>query len=94
MKKFFRSLIRHIYELVNGKPEIQTTNSSPRPIRNVDYKTVLRIFRSLLALPVGGSFPITNDLVYAVRKTANDQFPEYKLRIVNFGTSYRVFRRA
>ncbi len=94
MKKFFKSLIRHIYEVVNGKPEIQITKNSPRPIKNVDYKTVLRIFRCLTALPVGGSFPITSDLLYAVRKTANDQFPEYKLRIVNFGTSYRVFRRA
>ncbi len=94
MKKFFKSIIRHIYEMVNGKPEIQITKDSPRPIKNVDYNIVLRIFKTLKVLPVGGSFPINNTLVYAVRKTANDQFPEYKLSIVNFGTSYRVFRRA
>jgi hypothetical protein len=94
MKKFFKSLVGCIHEMLNGKTEIQITENSPGPIKNVDYSTVRRIFRTLRVLPKGGSFPIKKELVYAVRKIANDNFPEYKIRIVNFGTSYRVFRRA
>lgn len=66
----------------------------PEPLRNISYNDQLRIIETLKQLNAGDSFPIKKELMYPVRKMTNMYFPEYKVRIMLTGDSYRVFRRA
>lgn len=66
----------------------------PEPLRNISYNDQLRIIETLKQLTPGDSFPIKKELMYPVRKMTNIYFPEYKVRIMQTGDSYRVFRRA
>jgi len=98
---FFTSMYELIKRLFHRNNKIQDkdceftiSGSHPQPIRNVKYSDQLRVIRTLEKLPVGGSFPIRNELTYTVRKMARDYFPEYRITIRNFGTSMRVFRAA
>jgi len=66
----------------------------PEPLRKVRYEVLLAIIETLRQLNPGESFPISKDLVYPVNRMRNLHFPEYKIRILQTGESYRVFRRA
>jgi hypothetical protein len=66
----------------------------PEPLRNVRYDVLLTIIETLKQLNPGESFPISKSLVYPVNKMKNIYYPEYKIRILQNGDSYRVFRRA
>lgn len=66
----------------------------PEPLRNVKYEVLLGIIETLKQLTPGESFPISKELTYPVTKMRNIYFPEYKIRILQAGDSYRVFRRA
>lgn len=66
----------------------------PIPIKNVDYKDLLRLKNLLEKLPVKGSFSVKKELTYAVRKLANEHFPEYKITIREMGHSFLVIRKA
>lgn len=90
----FKTLVRKIDQNVNGEHDIQITMDLPIPMKNVNYRDQVRIVNILYNIPVNGSFPVKNELIPVVRKMHRDHFPEYKLRIVDFGTSHRVFRRA
>ena len=90
----FKTLVRKIDQSVNGENDTQITMDLQIPMKNVNYRDQVRIVNILYSLPVNGSFPVKNELVPVVRKMHRDYFPEYKLRIVDFGTSHRVFRRA
>lgn len=77
------------------KESVYTVNGVvPRPMRSVKYSDQIRVIKLLENLPVNGSFPIEKELGYAVRKMKRDHFPEYRTRVVDFGTSLRVFRAA
>lgn len=94
MKKLFRRLFNRNNKVQNNESEFQITGGLPQPIRDVNYRDQLRVIKTLEKLPVGGSFPIPNELIYTVRKMSRDYFPEYRITIRNFGTSMRVFRSA
>lgn len=94
MKRFFFTILRKLNWISDEKPRSQSNVTVIKPIRNVIYQDQLRIVKDLESLTIGGSFYVRNEQVRVVRRIANDQFPEYKIRIVNFGTSYRAFRRA
>ena len=66
----------------------------PEPLRNISYNDQLRIIETLKQLTPGDSFSIKKELTYPVKKMSNNYFPEYKIRILRIGDSYRVFRRA
>ena len=65
----------------------------PEPLRKVKYEVILAIIETLRQLSPGESFPISKDLVYPVNRMRSLYFPEYKIRILQTGESYRVFRR-
>lgn len=94
MKNFFKKLFLRNNESQDPDCEFTISGGHPQPIRNVKYRDQLRVIRTLEKLPVGGSFPIRNELTYTVRKMARDYFPEYRITVRNFGTSMRVFRAA
>lgn len=92
------SLIRKLFTSNNKNQdkdcEFTISKELPQPIRNVNYNDQLRVIKTLRNLPIGGSFPIPNELDYTVRKMRDQYFPEYKLIIRNMGTSKRVYRVA
>lgn len=94
MKNLLKRLFNRNNKVQNKESEFTITGGLPQPIRNVKYSDQLRVIRTLEKLPVGGSFPIPNELTYTVRKMSRDYFPEYRITIRNFGTSMRVFRAA
>ena len=94
MKKLINWFIS-CFRKTQNKESVYTINGVvPRPMRSVKYGDQIRVIKSLENLPVNGSFPIKNELGYAVRRMSKDYFPEYKIRVVNFGTSLRVYRAA
>jgi hypothetical protein len=66
----------------------------PEPLRKISYSDQLRIIETLKQLNPGDSFSIKKEMMHPVRKMTNMYFPEYKVRIMQTGDSYRVFRRA
>ncbi len=66
----------------------------PEPLRHVQYEVLLGIIETLRQLNPGESFQISKELTYPVTKMRNLYFPDYKIRILQAGDSYRVFRRA
>ena len=65
----------------------------PEPLRNISYSDQLRIIETLKQLNPGDSFSIKKEMMHPVRKMTNMYFPEYKVRIMQTGDSFRVFRR-
>jgi len=76
------------------KDDLLIKVDQPIPIKNINYKELLRLKDVLEKLPVKGSFPIKKELNYAVRKLVKDHFPEYDITIRNIGSSYLVIRKA
>lgn len=66
----------------------------PEPLRKISYSDQLRIIETLKQLNPGDSFSIKKEMMHPVRKMTNMYFPEYKVRIMQTGDSFRVFRRA
>jgi hypothetical protein len=94
MKKIIKWFIS-CFRNTKNKESVYTINGVvPRPMRSVKYGDQIRVIKSLETLPVKGSFPVGKELKYTVYKMARDYFPEYKIRVVNFGSTLRVFRAA
>ena len=66
----------------------------PKPIKNVNYKDLMRIKDALGKMEVSDSFYVRPDLQLAVRRIANDHYPEIKISVRKIGDSYRAFRVA
>lgn len=95
MKRFIKKLISRTMLLFKKKEKIFTiTGGISYPTGKVSLSEKRMIKRTLEKLPVGGSFPIRNELTFTVRQMTRDYFPEYRITIRNFGTSMRVFRAA
>lgn len=94
MTKLLKMLFNRNNRIQDKDCEFTISKDLPLPIRNVKYSDQLRVIDALRNLPVGGSFPIPNELDYTVRKMRDEYFPEYKLTIRNMGTSKRVYRVA
>lgn len=94
MKNLFKMLFKKKNWVQNKTSGFTITGGQPIPQEKVKFRDQLMVIRTLENLPVGGSFPIRNELTYTVRKVARDYFPEYRITIRNFGTSMRVFRAA
>ena len=73
--------------------EVQIDTNMPTPIKGVEYDVLIKYKQVLGKLNVGESFVITKDLNYAIRRIANDCYPEYKVSIRNTGLMDRVFRK-
>lgn len=87
--------LRSCFRKTQIKESVYTINGVvPRPMRGVKYGDQIRLIKSLENLPVNCSFPIKLEHGYAARKMSRYYFPEYKIRVVNFGTSLRVYRAA
>lgn len=92
-----KSFIMRILGLKNQQRVIEEyiiEKNKPLPIKKVKYRDLLRITDTFEKLPIGGSFPISNELDYATRKIAKEHYPEYKITIRSLGTTKRVFRKA
>jgi hypothetical protein len=94
MKKLIRMLFHRNNQSQDKDCEFTISKDLPEPIRNVKYSDQLRVIDALRKLPIGGSFPIPNELDYTVRKMRDLYCPEYKIVIRNMGTSKRVYRQA
>lgn len=94
MKNLINWLLSCIRKTQN-KESVYTVNGIvPKPMRSVKYSDQLRVIKTLEKLPVNGSFPIKYELGYTVRKMAKEYFPEYRIRVLDFGSSLRVYRAA
>lgn len=78
----------------NRNNEIIIESGMPLPIKRVKYQDQLSVLRALGRMKPGDSFPVGQELTYAVRKMANDHHSEMKISVRKIGDSYRVFRVA
>ena len=94
MKNLISSIFRRNSKFLNVDREFTITMDVPLPITGITLKEQMRVMATLKELPVGGSFPIRNELTNAVRKIAEVYKPEYKIMIKTMGRTKRVYRVA
>ena len=95
MKNFIKKLFSRTKLLFKKNEKVfPITGGISYSTEKVNYNEKMMVKRTLEKLPVGGSFPIRNELTLTVRKIARDYFPEYRITIRNYGTSMRVIRAA
>jgi len=94
MKNFQKKVFQRNIKSQEVDNEFTISKDIPQPIRNINQKVLMKIIKVLRELTVGSSFPIRNELDYAVRKLAKIYVPEYKIVIRSLGDSKRVYRKA